>query len=75
MRHPGIDGWLAVAGVVLIAEAVDTRTMSDAYRSNLRFSLPLTAYTVAHLSGVLPKQFDLFCWAAKLPIPRRSRAR
>jgi hypothetical protein len=75
IRHrPGYDGWLAVAATVLIAEALDTRTMSSAWRmAPKRVTVPIAAYTLAHLYGLLPEQYDLFIWASKVPIPRRER--
>jgi hypothetical protein len=74
-RHPGADGWAAVAIVVLAVEALDTRTLSDAWRSApKRYTIPIAAVTVAHLYGLLPKRYDPFTQIARVPIPRRSRA-
>jgi hypothetical protein len=73
-RHPGVDGWLAVAAVVLAAEALDEKTMSSAFKS-LPLPVRLTCWGIAtaHLFGLLPEQADPFMWASKLPIPRRTR--
>jgi hypothetical protein len=73
-RHPGLDGWVAVAVVVLAAEMLDTRTLSDAWRSApLRYTVPIAILTNAHLFGLLPPAVDPFSWASKLPIYRRPR--
>jgi hypothetical protein len=74
-RHPGIDGWLVVAAVVLAAEALDEKTMSAAFKS-LPWKVKLTVWTITtlHLFGVLPRRADPFMWLAALPVPRRTRA-
>lgn len=80
---PGSKGWVAVAAVVVAAELLDEKTMSEAFRVASRHPvygpIVLSAWTIltAHLIGVIPVKYDpitLF-WAyailkrkAKVPI-------
>lgn len=75
-HRPGYDGWIALAALVLVAEASDTRTLSDTWRSApLRYTVPIAVVTNAHLFGLLPGVLDPFVWASKIPVPRRTRVR
>lgn len=61
---PGAAGWVSVAAVVIAAELLDERTMSDAFTAASRHPVGrpviLTAWAVltAHLFGVLPPERD-----------------
>lgn len=61
---PGAAGWIATGLVILTAELMDERTMSEAF---CEFSkdprgkyvvLPLWAVLTAHLFGVIPLKYD-----------------
>jgi hypothetical protein len=74
-RRPGYDGWVAVGAVVLVAEIMDDRTMSSAWRAVPKWiTLPIAAYTLAHLYAILPEKYDAFHWASKTPVPRRPKS-
>lgn len=61
---PGSKGWVAVAAVVIAAELLDEKTMSDAFRTAARHPvygpIILTAWGIltAHLVGVIPAKYD-----------------
>ena len=61
---PGAAGWVAVGAVVLAAELLDERTMSDAFREASRHPVygPVIfagwAVLTAHLIGVIPPHVD-----------------
>jgi hypothetical protein len=61
---PGATGWVAVGTVVVIAELLDERTMSEAFRAASRHPVGkpviFTAWGIltAHLFGVLPPEYD-----------------
>lgn len=65
-------GWIAVAAVVAVYDAVAMRTgaetMSTVYRDAYQARPVLigaaTGYLVAHLTGYLPRRYDLFRAAA-----------
>jgi hypothetical protein len=61
---PGAAGWIAVGVVVLAAELLDERTMSDAFLAAARHPVGrpvmFSAWAVltAHLFGVIPQHYD-----------------
>lgn len=72
-NNPGYNGWAAVITVVLIAECLDSRTMSDAFRHSPNYiRVPVWAITTAHLFGVLPERLDPFTYLSRVPAPRRT---
>jgi hypothetical protein len=62
--EPGARGWIAVGVAVAVAEAADSRTMSDYFheKSRHRVSGPVlaTAYAALgiHLFGLIPPKYD-----------------
>jgi hypothetical protein len=71
---PGYRGWVAAGVIVVLAEMLDSRTMSSAWREAPKvLTIPAAAYTVAHLYGLIPPPLDLFIWLSKLPVPARAR--
>lgn len=75
---PGARGWLATALVILAADIVDERTLSESF---LEFSKTPTGRVVsytgwffltAHLFGAIPKHRDPLYLAFK-HVPRRRR--
>jgi hypothetical protein len=76
MKHPGpgVRGWIAAGVVVVLAEALDSRTMSSAWKATPAWvTAPIAAYTLAHLYGKLPESVDLFAWATRLPVTGAAR--
>jgi hypothetical protein len=63
---PGTAGWLSVGAVVVAAELLDTKTMSEAFREASRHPVAgpvvVTTWVVlsAHLLGILPPKYDPF---------------
>ena len=61
---PGAAGWVSVAAVVIAAELLDERTMSEAFRMASRHPVgrPVLfsawAILTAHLFGVIPPHCD-----------------
>lgn len=61
---PGAAGWVAVGAVVIAAELMDTRTMSEAFGEAARHPVygPVifTAWAIltAHLFGAIPARYD-----------------
>jgi hypothetical protein len=61
---PGAAGWVSVGAVVLAAELLDERTMSEAFLAASRHPVGgpvmFTAWAVltAHLFGVIPVHYD-----------------
>jgi hypothetical protein len=61
--HPGY-GWLAVAGVVIAADATGNRTLSELFRTSARHPVAGPFVVVgwgtltAHLFGLIPPQYD-----------------
>ena len=77
---PGTAGWLSVGAVVVAAELLDTRTMSEAFREASRHPVigpvVITTWAVltAHLLGFIPPQYDPFHTVPRsLGIRRRVR--
>lgn len=76
---PGSKGWIAVSAVVVAAEVLDERTMSEAFREASRHPvygpLVLTAWAIltAHLTGLIPPRYDpiSLLWACTV-IKRRA---
>lgn len=62
-------GWACVGAVVLTAELLGTKTLSEAFRATSRHPVygPVVFTTWAvltlHLFGALPKRYDPFCYA------------
>lgn len=67
---PGATGWVAVGAVVVAAELLDEKTMSDAFLTASRHPVGgpvmLTAWAIltAHLFGFIPRDYDpvYLCW-------------
>jgi hypothetical protein len=63
---PGSAGWISVGVVVVVAELLDERTMSEAFEAASRHPVgrPVLfsawAILTAHLFGVLPDRCDPF---------------
>lgn len=61
---PGATGWVCVGAVVITAELLDSRTMSDAFREASRHPVygPVVfagwAILSAHLIGAIPPHYD-----------------
>lgn len=61
---PGATGWVSVAAVVIAAELLDEKTMSEAFRAASRHPVggPVLfaawAVLTAHLFGILPPERD-----------------
>lgn len=61
---PGAAGWVAVGAVVVAAELIDSRTMSEAFSEAARHPqwgiavLAAWAILTGHLFGVLPPRYD-----------------
>ena len=61
---PGAAGWVSVAAVVIAAELLDERTMSEAFRMASRHPVgrPVLfsawAILTAHLFGLIPPRYD-----------------
>jgi len=73
LHNPGFNGWAAVVVTVIIAEVMDTRTMSSAFRAAAPVSHILWGITTAHLFGILPQKADPFNYVAKVPVWRNQR--
>lgn len=78
---PGSKGWVAVAAVVVTAELLDEKTMSEAFRAASRHPVygpvVITAWAIltAHLTGLIPAKYDpitLF-WAYTI-LKRKAKA-
>jgi hypothetical protein len=80
--HPGW-GWIALAALVLAADATGNETMSDAFKiaSRQRVAGPAVVLTwatlTAHLFGLLPLRYDPFhminCgWPGRCPHGARA---
>ena len=78
---PGAAGWVSVGAVVIAAEVIDARTMSEAFHVASRHPVagPVMAFgwgvLTAHLFGVLPRQYDPIHLMAKKILPKRGRVR
>jgi hypothetical protein len=76
---PGAAGWVSVGAVVLAAEVIDARTMSEAFHTASRHPIagPVMAASwgvlTAHLFGVIPNQYDPIHLMAKKFLPKRRR--
>lgn len=76
---PGAAGWVSVGAVVVAAEVIDARTMSEAFRIASRHPVAgpvlVTSWGVltAHLFGVIPAQYDPIHLFAKKVLPKRRR--
>lgn len=74
---PGAAGWVSVAAVVVAAELIDTRTMSEAFRAASRHPVagPVVLVTWAvltgHLFGTIPPRYDPIHLAANRALSRR----
>jgi hypothetical protein len=61
---PGVTGWAITGAVILAAELLDQRTMSEVFRDWSRSPtgkyvlLPGWAYLTAHLFGFIPVKYD-----------------
>lgn len=68
---PGVRGWIGVGALVVAADLLDGRTMSDVSREVCRHPVagpPVMAawlYLTAHLFGLLPPEYDLLHQAGK----------
>jgi uncharacterized membrane protein YgdD (TMEM256/DUF423 family) len=62
--NPGTAGWISVAAVVIAADVLDARTMSEVFRETARHPVggPVMligwAILTAHLFGTLPQKYD-----------------
>lgn len=62
--RPGATGWVAVGSVIVAAELLDSRTMSEGFRDLSRTPIGRYALTfgwgmlTAHLFGLIPPKFD-----------------
>jgi len=78
---PGAAGWVSVGCVVLAAEVMDARTMSEAFRaaSRQRYAGPAIAVAYAvltgHLFGIIPPKYDPIHNLAVRTLPNRRRVR
>jgi len=76
---PGAAGWVSVACVVIAAEIIDARTMSEAFRAASRHKVagvPIAvgyAILTGHLFGIIPAKYDPVCYLAALVLPKRRR--
>jgi len=76
---PGAAGWVSVGAVVVAAELIDARTMSEAFRAASRHPAggPVMAFSwgvlTAHLFGILPGKYDPIHLMARKILPRRRR--
>lgn len=74
---PGAAGWLSVGAVVVAAELMDARTMSEAFSAAVRHPvggpLIITGWALlsAHLFGVIPEKYDPVHTLASKVLPRR----
>jgi hypothetical protein len=63
---PGSAGWISVGVVVVVAELLDERTMSEAFEAASRHPVgrPVLfsawAILTAHLFGLIPDHYDPF---------------
>jgi hypothetical protein len=61
---PGAAGWVSVGAVVIAAELLDERTMSEAFRAASRHPVGgpvmVTAWVIltGHLFGAIPQKYD-----------------
>ena len=61
---PGTIGWVAVSTVVVLAELLDEKTMSEAFRAASRHPVygpaVIAAWGIltAHLLGLIPVKYD-----------------
>lgn len=64
MNEPGKRGWLAVIAIVILAEMLDERTLSDSFlelsrgRKGRVLIGPAWLILTLHLFGVLPPRYD-----------------
>lgn len=76
---PGAAGWVSVGAVVVAAEVIDARTMSEAFRAASRHPVagPVIAASwgvlTAHLFGVIPDEYDPIKLVAMKFLPKRRR--
>jgi hypothetical protein len=69
---PGATGWLAVGAVVVAAELLDSRTMSEAFREASKHPvagpavIATWAVLTAHLLGYIPAKYDPFTNAPRI---------
>jgi hypothetical protein len=75
---PGTAGWVSVGAVVVAAELLDSKTMSEAFREASRHPVigpvVITVWGVltAHLLGLIPPEYDPFKRATS-HVPRRRK--
>jgi hypothetical protein len=75
---PGDRGWLVAGVVILAADLIDERTLSESFRdfSRTRYGRVMTvtgwSLLTAHLFGVIPEKYDPF-YAVFKRAPRRHR--
>lgn len=78
---PGAAGWVSVGAVVIAAELIDARTMSEAFSAASRHPVggPVLiaswAILTAHLFGVIPDRYDPVHNLANKMLPRRRHVR
>lgn len=76
---PGAAGWVSVGAVVVVAEVIDARTMSEAFHAASRHPVAGPAMAItwsvlsAHLFGIIPDRYDpIHLFACKV-LPKRRR--
>lgn len=63
---PGTKGWIGLTAVVIAADLLDERTMSEAFREMARHPAgryvvgPFYVVLTAHLFGLIPPEYDPF---------------
>lgn len=78
---PGAAGWVSVGCVVLAAEVIDARTMSEAFHAASRHpvaGVPVAvgwAVLTGHLFGIIPGKYDPIHLLAVNVLPKRRRVR
>lgn len=76
--RPGDRGWLIAGAVVIAADLIDERTLSDSFREfsrtpyGLAVLIPAWALLTAHLFGIIPEKYDPFYAAFKVAPHRRK---
>jgi hypothetical protein len=76
---PGAAGWVSVGAVVIAAEIIDARTMSEAFLAGSRHPVAgpviIASWGIltAHLFGVIPRQYDPFYRLTSSLLSKRRR--
>ena len=78
---PGAAGCVSVGAVVIAADVMDARTMSEAFRAASKHPVAgpvmLASWSVlsAHLFGFIPQQYDPFYRLTSTLLSKRRRIR